>query len=268
MPNQSTGERMTLTINPPPPTPIEPVTDVLHGIAVTDPYRWLEDQNSPRTRNWLKEQAAYTRAYLDGIPCRHRIRKRVEELLSVEVISELRKVGNRYFYLKRLPYQEQPVIMIREGDSGVERVLVDPAKRGGSSATTVTIMSVSTDANFLAYGISNGADSSRTIEFLDVDRQQILPDHLPRSFDVQLQFSQNMRGFYYSHQPVDSTHPYYRAIYWHEFGTKPEKDLEIFFAGEDRDIHLSLLGSTNGHLLGYLVSRVQDCLAFDFYIHD
>src|SRR5712692_7407706 len=101
---------MPLTLNPPPSTPVDPVTEVLHGVSVTDPYRWLEDQNSPRTREWLEEQTAYTRAHLDAIPGREKIRKRVEELLAVEVVSEPWKVGNRYFYSKRSSYQEQPVI--------------------------------------------------------------------------------------------------------------------------------------------------------------
>jgi prolyl oligopeptidase len=79
---------MPLTPNPPPPpTPVEPVTEILHGVPVTDPYRWLEDQNSRRTRKWLAEQSEHTRAYLDSIPGRNRIRKRVEELLRVESIS-------------------------------------------------------------------------------------------------------------------------------------------------------------------------------------
>ena len=65
----------------PPPTQVEPVTETLHGVEVTDPYRWLEDQNSPRTREWIEEQTAYTRAYLDAIPGREQIRERVGELL-------------------------------------------------------------------------------------------------------------------------------------------------------------------------------------------
>src|SRR6267143_4185357 len=98
---------MPLILNPPPTTPIEPVTDLLHGVPITDPYRWLEDQNSPRTRKWLEEQAIYTRAYLNAIPGRERIRKRVEELLAGETVSTPWKVGNRYFFLKRKHYQEQ-----------------------------------------------------------------------------------------------------------------------------------------------------------------
>src|SRR6266850_4261801 len=103
---------MTLTTNHPPPTPAEPVTETLHGVAVTDPYRWLEDQNSPRTRKWLEEQATYTRAYLDAIPVRARIRKRVSEFLSIASVSEPWNVGDRYFYLKRYGDQEQPVIVM------------------------------------------------------------------------------------------------------------------------------------------------------------
>src|SRR5260370_12194214 len=106
------GQRMPLTLNPPPPTPIEPVTEILHGVSVTDPYRWLEDQNSPRTRKWLEEQTGYARAYLDAIPSRERIRKRVSEFLSVAPVAEPWNVGDRYFFLKRHKDKEQPVIVM------------------------------------------------------------------------------------------------------------------------------------------------------------
>src|SRR6266404_1309877 len=115
---------MPLITNSPPLTLVDPVTEVLHGVSITDPYRWLEDQNSRRTRKWLEQQIAHTQAYLGSLPDRERIRKRVEEMLAIEVVSEPRKVGNRYFYLKRAPYQQQPVIMMREGDSNEEIVLV------------------------------------------------------------------------------------------------------------------------------------------------
>src|SRR5882757_8896525 len=99
-------KRMTLTLAPPPETPVEPVTEVLHGVSVTDPYRWLEDQNSPRTRNWLGEQSIYTHKYFDAISGRNRIRTRVRELLSVPSATEPWKVGDQYFYLKRFQDNE------------------------------------------------------------------------------------------------------------------------------------------------------------------
>src|SRR5258708_29312698 len=112
----------------PPPTQAEPVTETLHGVEITDPYRWLEDQNSPRTRAWLEEQTAYTLAYLEAIPGREQIRERVKELLAFkEVISEPWNVGERYFFLKRQNQAEQTVIVMREGLFGPDAVLGDPA---------------------------------------------------------------------------------------------------------------------------------------------
>src|SRR5260370_86776 len=165
---------MALKLNPLPPTPAEPITEFLHGVAITDTYRWLEDQNSPRTRNWLAEQTAYARSYLDAVPGRERIRKRVEELLAVEVFSEPWKVGNRYFYLKRTAHQEQPVIMMRDGNSGEEIVLVDPAARDEGSAAAVSIVNISQGGDILAYAVKHDGADSQSVEFLDVAHRQIL----------------------------------------------------------------------------------------------
>src|SRR6266536_1198437 len=119
---------MPHVVDAPPRTLIEPVTEVLHGVEIVDPYRWLEDQNSVATRRWIEEQTAYTRAYLDAIPDREVIRGRVEQLLALkEVISEPWNIGDRYFFLKRQRDGEQPVIVMRNGLFGDETVLVDPA---------------------------------------------------------------------------------------------------------------------------------------------
>src|SRR6266568_2445233 len=173
---------MPLTLNPPPPTPVGPVTDVLHGVPITDPYRWLEDQNCPRTRKWLEEQIAYTRDYLDKLPGRSRIRKRVEELLAVEVVSEPWKVGKRYFFLKRTSHGLQAAIMMREGESGKEISLVDPADRDTSGVTAISILSISGDGNLLAYGVRQGGEDSCAVELFNVAKRKRLQDHLPRGF--------------------------------------------------------------------------------------
>src|SRR6266849_8480050 len=146
----------------PPPTHVEPVTETLHGVEITDPYRWLEDQNSPRTRAWIEEQTAYTRAYLDAIPGREQIRERVKELLAVKgVLSEPWNVGERYFFQKRQNHAEQPVIVMREGLFGSETVLVDPALRATGPSTAVAIAAISEDGHFLAYSVRQaGTDHS------------------------------------------------------------------------------------------------------------
>lgn len=127
----------------PPFSPIEPVTDVLHGIPVTDPYRWLEDQDAPRTRQWLSAQGEYARSYLDSIPGRNRIRERIRELVDVETYDSIQKVGQRYFFRKRQPGQEQPCIYFRDGADGRDQLLIDPAARGTGPYTAVKPLRVS-----------------------------------------------------------------------------------------------------------------------------
>src|SRR5258708_39673238 len=113
---------VTLTVLPPPQTPVEPVTEMMHGVSITDPYRWLEDQNSPRTREWVETQIAYARSYLDALPGKERIRKRVSGLLSTDIISDPWKVGNRHFFLKRSRGQEQAALMMREAGSALDQL--------------------------------------------------------------------------------------------------------------------------------------------------
>src|ERR1700679_1271066 len=121
----------------PPHTPAETVTDILHGVPVTDPYRWLEDQESPRTREWLAGQMRYARSYLDSIPDRERIRERVRELLDVETYDSIQRVGEGYFFRKRLPGEEQPSICFRERSDGEDHPLVNPRERGSGKYTAV-----------------------------------------------------------------------------------------------------------------------------------
>jgi prolyl oligopeptidase len=106
----------------------EPVVDVHHGVAVEDPYRWLEDGASPRTREWIAEQQDYFEAYMSRIPQREVIRRRAEAMLRTEQVYAPQCWGNRLFYSKRLAHQDQPSIYMREGD-GPEELLLDPRER-------------------------------------------------------------------------------------------------------------------------------------------
>jgi prolyl oligopeptidase len=138
----------------PPFTPVESVTDVLHGVPITDPYRWLEDQDLPRTRAWIKDQTTYGRAYLDLLPGRDRIRRRVGELLAVETIDSVQKVEKRYFYRRRLPGQEQPCIYMRHEVCAEDQLLVDPRDLGTGKFIAVQLLRVSPDARLLLYSSS------------------------------------------------------------------------------------------------------------------
>src|SRR6266568_1250665 len=142
---------MPALMAPPPPSEVEPVTEVLYGVPVTDPYRWLEDQDSPRTRGWLSAQTRYARFYLDSIPGRERIRERIRQLLDVETYDFLQKVGTKYFFRKRVLGQEQPCVCFREGRDGSDEILVDPALRGTGPHTAVNPIRISHDGRLLLY---------------------------------------------------------------------------------------------------------------------
>jgi len=227
------------------------VTEILHGIEITDPYRWLEDQDSPQTRKWLDEQTSYTRAYLDAIPGRDSIQGRVSELLSIPSVAQPWNVGDRYFFLKRLEYKEQPAIVMRNGLFGDETILIDPALRASGASTAVAIAAISQDGRFLAYSVRQGGTDHSALEILDIERGMVMPDRLPEGFCTGIVFALDGSGFYYSHRALHGRHPNYRAAFWHRFGTKQSEDQEIFSAGEKPNLFLEILHSPEAKLLAY-----------------
>lgn len=243
---------MPRTLEPPPLTTREPVTDILHGVEITDPYRWLENQDSSATRCWIKKQTNYARAYFDSISGREAIRLRVAELLSVPSVSDPWKVDSRYFFLKRDQNREQPSIVMREGLFGNDITLVDPTLRRAGSSTAVAIAGISHDAHLLAYSVRHGGTDHSAIEVLDIDRHTALPDGLPDGFGSGFAFAMDGSGFYYSHRALSDPRPNYRAVFRHSFGTNQSEDQEVFFAGEERTLFVWILCSPEAQLLAYV----------------
>jgi len=251
-------------VEAPPLTPIEPVTEILHGVSIVDPYRWLEDQDSQRTREWLDQQTRYARAYLDNIPGRDRIRERIAEFLAVETYDSLQKVGNRYFFRKRLPDQEQPSIYMREGADGEDQLLVDPAARGTGTFTTLKPLRVSPNGHLLLYETKEGDEQTGTFALLDIESRKTLPDVLPRGYLHGFAFAPDGRSFYYVHEALDAKRPFYRAAYQHVLGTSFAGDREIFFAGEDENLWLALL--SDNRRLAFFAYRLLDKVFADIYL--
>ena len=252
----------------PPPTPVEPVTETLHGVEITDPYRWLEDQDSPRTRAWIDEQSVYARAYFDAVLGREQIRERVRELLAFkEVISEPWNVGDRYFFLKRQEGREQPVIVMRNGLFGEETVLVDPALRATGTSTAVSIVAISHDARFLAYSVRQGGTDHSALEILDIERNTVLPDRLPEGFCTGFVFAPDGTGFYYSHRDLRDPRPNHKVAFRHHFGSDRSQDVEVFFAGEGPNLFVGILDSLEANLLAYVVFSAGKDPTTSIYMH-
>jgi prolyl oligopeptidase len=248
----------------PPYSQIEPVTEVLHGVTVTDPYRWLEDQDSPSTRGWLLAQHEYARSYLEAIPGRDRIRKRIRELLDVETYDSIQKFGQRYFFRKRLPGQEQFCIYLREGAQGKDELLIDPAERGRGAYTAIKPLRVSPDGRLLLYEVKEGGERTGIFEIVEIETRATLPDALPRGYLRGFSFAPDSGSFYYVHEPLTAQRPHYHAAYQHALGTSFDDDKEIFSAGEDPQLRLQIIPGTTQ--LGFLILRFGDKTLTDFLL--
>jgi len=249
---------------PLPYSAVEPVTEIFHGVSVTDPYRWLEDQDSPQTRSWIEEQTLYARAYLHSIPGRDRIRERIREFLAVETYDSLQIAGGRYFFRKRLADHEQPCIYMREGADGEDQLLIDPAERGTGKYTAVKPLRVSPDGRLLLYEVKEGGERTGTFELLEIESRKRLPDLLPRGYLRGFAFAPDGRSFYYVHETLNAKRPFYRAAYEHVLGTPSSQDQEVFLAGEDEKIRLGLVSDKKR--LGFFVSRFLDKIVTDIYL--
>lgn len=248
----------------PPYAPIEPVTEIVHGVPVSDPYRWLEDQNSARTRDWLAAQHSYARSYLDAIPERERIGKRVRELLDVETHDCLQKVGIRYFFQKRMPRREQACIFCRDGIDGKDELLIDPAEQGTGKYTAVRPLRVSRDGRSLLYEVKEGGERTGRFELLDVATREVLPDTLPRGYLRGFAFGRDAKSFYYVHQLAEGKESRSQSVYLHVLGTEFKDDREIYCSDHTENMRVHLVPGQNH--VGILVFRYGNSTLTDFYL--
>lgn len=207
----------------PPPSRRNDVVDVMHGVAIHDPYRWLEDQNSPETRAWINAQNAYSRSILDKLAGRDAIVRRLGELMKVDDTQAPIERHGRYFFRRRSAAQDLFVIYMRQGGSGKDEVLVDPHSMSADRSVSVDIRGVSPDGSLLAYGIRRGGADETDVHFLDINTRKPLPDVLPRARYFEVSFLHDHSGLYYSLMGKNAPH-----VRFHKLGTDPARDVEVF----------------------------------------
>ncbi len=168
-----------------PIAPVRDVTQVLHGVTVHDPYRYLEDVKSPEVQTWLRAQGDVTRHTLDRIDLRGLLLKRIETLSAAtgdSVNSVVRMSRDRVYYLKRPRGAKQFKLMMRTGLSGVEKVLVDPeadSKRTGVPHA-VNYFVPSWDGKHMAYGMSTGGSEDASLYVQNIDTGKAVGAPIPR----------------------------------------------------------------------------------------
>lgn len=215
-------DRHSQTLRPP-VTPKVIVKETLHGMEIEDPYRWLEDQESPETRAWIQAQNQYTHAILDRLPAREYLTRRFTELIRIDEISIPIARNGRYFLSKHSADQELWVLCMRRGIDGPDEILVDPHPMSPDHTTSVYFLDVSKDGTLAAYGAQEGGEDEITITLLDVDSRTPLADRLPKGRYFGLSLLPDNSGFYYSLHTEKGS-----RIYFHKIGTDAVEDAEIF----------------------------------------
>lgn len=220
-----------------------PAVDVLHGVAILDPYRWLEDRDSTATREWLTCQNALLEDYIRGLSEVDVLKSRVSEHLNVEVVEQPIKIGTQLFCRLRKKNQQQACLCVRDIASGTERVLLDPSTLGPYAA--VAIHRISGDGTILAYALKRGGERSEEIHFVNVRDDLVLEDHLEKCQLRGLEIGTDNAGFYYcceAEEDLRSPH----EIRYHRFGDPPESDLTLISFPRTEQSRLSLVSdSTN-----------------------
>ncbi len=186
-----------MTPDPKPPvTAAEPVEEIVHGVTITDPYRWLEDQQSPRTREWIEAQNQYTSAVLGRVGGLEKLKQRLGELLRIDSVSGAYPAGGRVFSMKRPAGVQLFAIYLRRGADQPEELLVDPAPLSADQTTSVSLEDISDDGKLILYGVRKGGEDEIELVWLDVDAKRELR-RLPRARYLGYAIEPDRRGAYY-----------------------------------------------------------------------
>ncbi|MBX7126458.1 MAG: S9 family peptidase, partial [Cyclobacteriaceae bacterium] len=218
-----------------PETAVADTTDNYFGERVSDPYRWLENDTATDTKNWVQAENKVTFTYLNGIPFRDLIRKRLEEVYNYQRLSAPFREGSYYYFYKNDGLQNQSVLYRTKGEKGEPEVFLDPNSFSKDGTTSLAGISFTSDGEIAAYQISQGGSDWRKVIVIATSDKRVLEDTL-----VDVKFSgiawRGREGFYYSSydKPVGSalsSKTQHHKLFFHRLGTSQQRD-ELIFGGD------------------------------------
>ena len=228
-----------------PTTEKKDVVDNFFGKDITDPYRWLEDDMSDETAEWVKAQNKVTFGYLDQIPYRDELKGKLEKIFNYEKLSAPFKEGNYTYYYKNDGLQDQ-YVLYRKGDSGKEEIFLDPNTFSEDGTTSLGNVSFSKDGSIAAYSISEGGSDWRKVIIINAETKEVLEDTL-----VDVKFSgiswRGNDGFFYSSYDKPkgselSAKTDQHKLFYHRLGT-PQASDEVIFGATASEKHRYVGGS-------------------------
>lgn len=217
--------------------------DNYHGTPVSDPYRWLEDDNSPETAKWVEEQNKVTFGYLEKIPHRSQIKQRLEQLYNYPKISAPSRKGEFYIFSKNDGLQNQSVLYIQKGLNGTPEVLLDPNKWSADGTVRLGAFALSKDAKYAVVGVSRSGSDWQEYQVMEVATRKMLNDLVKWVKVSSPAWWGN--GFFYSRYPEPkkgyelSTRNEDHQVWYHRLGTPQSEDQQIYAdSGNPQRFHL------------------------------
>ncbi|WP_416348476.1 prolyl oligopeptidase family serine peptidase [Flavobacterium sp. PL02] len=242
--------------------------DTYFDVKVSDPYRWLEDDKSAETAAWVKEENKVTYAYLDQIPFREDLKKRMEKLWNYEKISAPFVKGKSTYYSKNNGLQNQSVIY-KKGANGKDEVFLDPNTFSKDGTTSLGGLDFTKDGTIAAYSISEGGSDWRKVIIIDTETRKALEDTL-----VDVKFSgiswKGKEGFYYSSYDKPkgselSAKTDQHKLYFHKLGT-PQKDDKVVFGLDQKRRYVG--GSVTDDMKYLVITAANSTYGNELYIKD
>jgi prolyl oligopeptidase len=228
-----------LAASPYPPTPTVPQTDDFFGTKVADPYRWLEDLDSPQTAAWVAAQNQATFGFLATLGRRDAIRQRLTELYNYPRHDLPFKEGGRYFYTYNTGLQNQPQLLMKDRLDGEARLLLDPNTLSADGTVSLTQWDVSPDGRWLGYGVAVAGSDWNEYRVRDIATAQDTGDVVKWVKFSSLEWTKDSKGFFYSRYPEppkDGNQVFGalsdQAVYYHRLGTPQSEDVRVFATPE------------------------------------
>ncbi|APG60757.1 prolyl oligopeptidase family serine peptidase [Christiangramia salexigens] len=233
--DQKTTE--TIALNYPETKKVDTITDYF-GTKVKDPYRWLENDRSEETGNWVEAQNKVTFNYLEQIPYRSKLKERLTRLWDYEKLSAPFTEGDYIYYFKNDGLQDQSVLYRRKGETGEARIFLNPNKFSEDGTTSLAGMSFSKDGSKVAYAISEGGSDWRKVIVMNAEDKKVLGDTIKDVKFSGLSWKGN-EGFYYSsYDKPDgselSAKTDQHKLYYHKLGTSQSNDKLVFGGTPDQ----------------------------------
>ena len=210
----------------PPPTRVDAVVEVTHGVEVHDPYRWLEDGEAPGVAEWVEEQRLYARSILDAYPSRARIEARIRELMATGLLGPSRPRGRRRFFTRRTGEMDQ--LALYESD----RLLLDPLAVFGDPTAALDWYYPADDGELVAVGVSRSGDERSTLLVVEAATGRLLPDRIENCQWASVAFERGNAAILYTRYPEGD---FYNQRAWrHVLGQPVEEDVQVWGEGREK----------------------------------